>query len=54
MIDSVINTATSFWSFYVSLAKDYWNHMTPMKYGFLLVFIFVAGFFLLKSNIRRT
>ena len=50
----MIDTARSFWSYYVSMAKDYWIHMTPMRYGYLLVFIFIAGFFLLKSNIRRT
>jgi hypothetical protein len=44
----------SFWDYYVTLARDNWNHMTPMKYGFLLVFIFACGYLLLKSGIKRT
>ena len=50
----MVETLSSFWDYYVTVARDRWNHMTPMSYGVLLVFIFVCGYFLLKSGIKRT
>ena len=51
---TMIDTVSSFFNYYVASAKDYWNHLTPVKYGFLLVLVFLAGYVLLKSKIRKT
>jgi hypothetical protein len=50
----MIDMLSSFWDYYVALARDHWNHMTPIKYGFLLIFVFACGFLLLRSGIKRT
>jgi len=54
MIDKLLSKVTYHWDYYVESLQYQWNHMTPMKYGALLIFVFLAGFVLLKSNLRRT
>ena len=33
--------------------KTEWQHMTPTKYGILLILIFAVGYLLLRSGNRR-
>ena len=52
MTEIINSSIGSYWDFYVQFFSDQWNHMTPAKYGGLLIFIFIAGYVLLKSNVR--
>lgn len=53
MWENIRNTVSSHWNYYVNGLYYQWQHMTPMKYGMLLLFIFAAGWVLLKSNLRK-
>ena len=53
MWESITTTVNSHWNYYINGLNSQWQHMTPTKYGMLLVFIFVCGWVLLKSNLRR-
>lgn len=53
MWNSITTTMNTFWKYYVDLAQYHWVHMTPMKYGYLLLSIGVVGFLLMKSNMKK-
>jgi len=54
MWDTITNKVHSYWTYYLTELQYQWHHMTPMKYGMLLIFIFAVGFLLLRSSIQRT
>ena len=35
---------------YQRYAYDFWDTMSPIEYGALLIFVFVCGFLLLRSG----
>lgn len=53
MWEMITSTVSSHWTFYVEQVKYQWQHMTPTKYAGLLIFVFVFGWFLLKSNMKK-
>ncbi len=53
MWESITSTCSSFWRYYVNQMQYHWHHMTPIKYGCLLIFIGVVGFLLMKSNMKK-
>ena len=53
MWESITSTVSKYWNYYVGAVYSEWQHLTPMKYGMLLVFIFLAGWVLKKSNLRK-
>lgn len=53
MWESITTTCSSFWRYYVDQLQYHWHHMTPIKYGVLLILIGVVGFVMMKSNMKR-
>lgn len=53
MWENITKTTSSFWKYYMDLLQFHWNHMTPVKYGVMLIVIGVVGFLLMKSNLKR-
>ena len=51
-MSTFFDTIVSYFGFYRTYVMGHWNHMTPEKYGLLLVFIGVFGWFLMKNCIR--
>lgn len=39
-----------YWHFYCQYFSDHWQHMTPIKYGVLLMLIGVAGWVLMRKG----
>jgi hypothetical protein len=35
---------------YEHYAADFWNNMTPMQYGMILIFIAIGGYLLMRSS----
>jgi|GEM_PF-1865276 len=35
---------------YEHYAADFWNNMTPMQYGMILIFIAICGYLLMRSS----
>ena len=36
--------------FYANYASDFWDNITPMQYGCLLIFIAVCGYLLMRGS----
>jgi hypothetical protein len=53
MIETITLTASSYWEFYCKFLRNEWHHMTPMKYGFILIGIGVFGWLLMKSGSKK-
>ena len=53
MIETITLTASSYWVFYCKFIRTEWSHMTPMKYGAILIGIGVFGWLLMKSGSKR-
>lgn len=53
MIEWVTMTAREYSAFYVRYFQSQWSHMTPMKYGVILISIGVFGWLLMKSSIKK-
>ena len=51
-MDSAWQTAQDYGHFYVKYVNDMWNGMSPMEYGFLLIAIAGAGYFLMKNSVK--
>lgn len=54
MWETVSSTYTNYMSFYQGYLLDHWHHMTPMKYGMLLLGIGFFGWAMMKSGAKRT
>lgn len=54
MIDSIWQTVTSYWTFYERYFAEQWHHMSPVKYGSILISIGVFGWLLMKSGNKRS
>lgn len=54
MWDAITTSVKSYWSYYVQLLYSEWNSMNPVKYGMLLIVVFVVGFLFLKSGLKKT
>jgi len=54
MWETVTTTYSSYMDFYRSYLFDHWQHLTPMKYGMLLIGIGVFGWLLMKSGAKQT
>ncbi|MGE3314075.1 MAG: hypothetical protein AB7O26_03085 [Planctomycetaceae bacterium] len=44
----------SYFAFYHKYLMDHWHHMTPEKYGILLICIGVFGWLLMKNCTRAS
>ena len=53
MIENMMLTASSYGEFYCKFLRNEWSHMTPMKYGVILIGIGVFGWLLMKSGSKR-
>ncbi len=53
MWNTITETATGYWVFYGQYFQQQWHHMTPMKYGTLLISIGVFGWILMKNGSKR-
>lgn len=53
MWDSITSTTSYFLRYYKDQLQYHWHHMTPVKYGVLLISIGVIGFLLMKSNMKK-
>lgn len=53
MWESISTTVSEHWTYYCTELAWQWHHMTPAKYGVLLICIFAFGWVLLKSNMRK-
>ena len=51
---AVICSISSYFSFYHKYLLNHWHHMTPEKYGLLLVTIGVFGWLLMKNCTRSS
>ena len=54
MFQEAYLTVVRYMSFYGDFFADQWHHMTPAKYGSLLIAIGVVGWLLMKSGIKRS
>lgn len=53
MFEHVSQTFHEYMAFYSRYLAQQWNHMTPTKYGVLLISIGVFGWLLMKSSTKR-
>jgi hypothetical protein len=53
MLDNAWATARCYYSFYGQFFSSQWAHMTPLKYGTLLIGVGVFGWLLMKSANKR-
>lgn len=53
MIEWVTLTFQEHMAFYARYAQMQWSHMTPMRYGVILVSIGVFGWLLMKSSVKK-
>ena len=54
MWETLVTTYSSYMEFYRGFLLDHWRHMTPMKYGILLISIGVFGWIMMKSGAKQT
>jgi hypothetical protein len=54
MWETVYSTYDSYMSFYRSFLLDQWAHMTPLKYGVMLLSIGFFGWIMMKSGAKQT
>jgi hypothetical protein len=53
MIDAIATTMNSYWAFYTRFFSDQWTHLSPVKYGTLLIGIGIFGWVLMKAANKR-
>lgn len=53
MLASLTNTIRFYSGYYYDYGIDVWENITPSQYGILLVSIGVAGWFLMKSSLKK-
>ena len=46
-------TIRTYYAFYGSFFSEQWNHLTPAKYGMLLIGVGVFGWLLMKAGNKR-
>jgi hypothetical protein len=46
------NWATRYGRYYVRYASDWWNNMSPIEYGTVLIMVAIFGWLLMKSQRR--
>lgn len=49
MLADIAFTTRQYFRAYQRYAVDFWDTMTPMEYGCLLIFVAVCGYILMKS-----
>jgi hypothetical protein len=49
----MIDAITGYFGFYQKYLLNHWHHMTPEKYGVLLICIGIFGWLLMKNCMRR-
>lgn len=50
MWNDVGMTARQYLRFYQKYAEGFWENLTPMQYGCLLIFVGLCGYLLMKSG----
>jgi hypothetical protein len=53
-MSNILLTIRSYYAFYCTFFSNQWTHMTPPKYGVLLILVGVFGWLLMKSGNKRT
>ncbi len=54
MIQNLVFTCRSYYAFYERYFSEAWNHMTPLKYGTLLICVGAFGWLLMKAANKRS
>lgn len=54
MLEYISTTFIAYMAFYSRFLTQQWTHMTPVKYGIMLIGIGVFGWFLMKSGTKRS
>jgi hypothetical protein len=54
MLHEAYLTVVRYLSFYADFFENQWHHMTPAKYGTLLISIGVVGWLLMKSGMKKS
>ena len=49
MLAGIWTTTQLYLRAYQRYAVDFWEHMTPTQYGFILIGVFLFGYILMKS-----
>jgi hypothetical protein len=49
-----MSSIAAYLRFYSEFLQRQWHHMSPAKYGILLISIGVFGWFLMKSGMKKT
>lgn len=52
MWETITTTYSQYMEFYQQFLRDEWAHMSPMKYGVILISIGVFGWLLMKSGAK--
>lgn len=52
-METILDSVNYYLRFYQRTAVDFWEHMTPMQYGCVLIGIGVFGWLLMRSGIKR-
>jgi hypothetical protein len=47
---TVFATVRQYLRTYERYAVDFWDNLTPMQYGLLLIFVSVSGYLLMRSS----
>lgn len=42
-----------YWRFYVDYAIDFWNTLTPMGYGSILIAVAIFGWLLMRGTLKK-
>lgn len=53
MVEWATSTLQEYMAFYTRYAQMQWSHMSPMRYGILLVGIGIFGWLLMKSSVKK-
>ena len=53
MLETIWEGITSYTNFYGGFLRSQWAHISPLKYGFLLIFVAVFGWILMKSSVKK-
>ena len=54
MLNNLMATTRGYFAFYGRFFSEQWDHMTPWKYGVLLISCGVFGWILMKTANKRT
>lgn len=53
MVNNFMVLVRCYHAFYERFFSEQWNHMTPVKYGTLLIGVAIFGWVLMKSGNKR-